>query len=77
VLDRATAIRTNRLHVGIGAALLGKQVELSDNSYGKIKAVYAASLSCFPRVSFTDSPTKIEITRQPVGSGVSQTMGAD
>jgi exopolysaccharide biosynthesis predicted pyruvyltransferase EpsI len=52
VLMRARAVHTNRLHVGIGAALLGKRVRLADNSYGKIKAVYEASLSGFKDVSF-------------------------
>lgn len=52
VLIRAHEVHTNRLHVGIGAALLGRQVRLADNSYGKIKAVYDASLSDLESVSF-------------------------
>ena len=38
-------IRTNRLHVGIAGCLLGKEVYLYDNSYGKISSVYDYSLS--------------------------------
>jgi len=51
-LDAARLVETNRLHVGIGAALLGKQVVLHDNSYGKIRAIYEASLQDWPNVSF-------------------------
>lgn len=37
-------IWTDRLHVGIAGFLLGKKVHLFDNSYGKNKAVYEASI---------------------------------
>jgi len=37
-------VRTDRLHVAIGALLLRKKVFLSDNSYGKNKAIYDHSL---------------------------------
>jgi len=37
-------VRTDRLHVAVGALLLGKKVFFSDNSYGKCKAVYDFSL---------------------------------
>lgn len=44
-------IRTDRLHVCISAALLGKQVEFYDNSYGKNSSVYFHSLHArFPNV---------------------------
>ena len=54
VLDTARRVETNRLHVGIGAALLGKEVILHDNSYGKIRAIYDASLRDWPNVRFSD-----------------------
>lgn len=38
-------VRTDRLHVAIGALLLGKKVFLYDNCYGKCRAVYDHSLS--------------------------------
>ena len=42
-------VRTNRLHVGIAAAMLDKDVELHENSYYKVRAVYQYSLaSRFP-----------------------------
>ena len=37
-------VRTNRLHIGIMSAMLGKQVHLFDNSYGKIRDVFDHSL---------------------------------
>jgi len=37
-------VRTDRLHVAIGALLLGIKVVLTDNSYGKNKAIYEHSL---------------------------------
>jgi exopolysaccharide biosynthesis predicted pyruvyltransferase EpsI len=37
-------ITTNRLHIGIGAALVGTPTVLRDNNYGKISAVYEQSL---------------------------------
>jgi exopolysaccharide biosynthesis predicted pyruvyltransferase EpsI len=40
----APPIVTDRLHVGIGAALLGKTCALYDNSYGKNAAVFTHSL---------------------------------
>jgi len=54
LLDTAQLVETNRLHVGIGAALLGKQVVLHDNSYGKIRAIYEASLKDWSNVRFAD-----------------------
>lgn len=51
-LSRYQAIRTNRLHVCIGAALLGKQVEFFDNSYYKCRAVYEHSLKDFANVRY-------------------------
>jgi exopolysaccharide biosynthesis predicted pyruvyltransferase EpsI len=46
-------VATDRLHVGIGAALLGKTCRLHDNSYGKNRAVYDHSIrNHFPAVVF-------------------------
>jgi exopolysaccharide biosynthesis predicted pyruvyltransferase EpsI len=50
------AVRTNRLHAGVAAALMGCEVTYLDNSYGKIGAVYDAWLSHLPQVSFERSP---------------------
>jgi exopolysaccharide biosynthesis predicted pyruvyltransferase EpsI len=51
-IGRADVIVTNRLHIGIAGALLGKRVQLYDNSYGKIRDVYESSLKGRALVSF-------------------------
>ena len=56
LIDRFKTVRTNRLHVGILSALLGKKVELYDNSYGKVRAVYEHSLrSRFDNITWCES----------------------
>ena len=52
VIGQAEVIFTNRLHVGIAGALLGKRVRLYDNSYGKIRDVYHSSLKNYALVRF-------------------------
>jgi exopolysaccharide biosynthesis predicted pyruvyltransferase EpsI len=51
----ASKITTDRLHVGIGSALLGVPCELRDNSYGKNEAVYQHSLKSFSNIRFIGS----------------------
>lgn len=46
---------TDRLHVAIGCALLGRRCELLDNSYNKNREIYAHSLTQFPSITFTQS----------------------
>lgn len=43
-LSRFDLIRTNRLHVSVAGALLGKSVELYPNNYDKNEAVYRFSM---------------------------------
>jgi exopolysaccharide biosynthesis predicted pyruvyltransferase EpsI len=45
MIDQYSAIATDRLHVAIGAILLGKRVFLSEGSYFKIRAIYNSSIS--------------------------------
>jgi exopolysaccharide biosynthesis predicted pyruvyltransferase EpsI len=52
-ISRFETICTNRLHVCIGAALLGRRVHFFPNDYFKNKLVFEASLEpYFPNVSF-------------------------
>lgn len=51
---------TNRLHVGIGAHLLGIETKLLDNSYGKIAAVYEQSLIKSKSLKLIKHPTHID-----------------
>lgn len=54
-VDCADAIITDRLHVGIAAALMGKEVYLLDNTYGKLSGVYQHSLKSNPHIHFCDT----------------------
>lgn len=54
-LQRYEQINTDRLHVAIGATLLGKRVRLYPNSYYKNKAVFDYSLKRFNNVRFVDN----------------------
>lgn len=51
-------IRSDRLHVSILAALLGRQVEMHPGVYYKNAAVHAYSLSSFRNVTFHAEPPK-------------------
>lgn len=67
-IGRFEIVHTNRLHVAIAAALMGRQVHLYANSYFKNRAIYDASLrSAFPNVTFHDDyaafPTQSEGAR--------------
>lgn len=53
-LKKYEQINTDRLHVAIGATLLGKQVKLFPNSYYKNKAVFDYSLKKFPNIKFIE-----------------------
>lgn len=47
-IDRAQRVVTDRLHVSLIAALLGKPVCLVENSYGKLSAVWELALQSWP-----------------------------
>ena len=49
-IDLFDEVYTDRLHVGIASALLGKKTVLFDNSYGKLSSVYDFSLRNFDNV---------------------------
>jgi exopolysaccharide biosynthesis predicted pyruvyltransferase EpsI len=54
-IDRFDIVRTNRLHVAIMSAMLGKTVYMSDNSYGKNRDVFLHSLAGrFPKLHWYD-----------------------
>ncbi|MFT3733155.1 MAG: polysaccharide pyruvyl transferase family protein [Hyphomicrobium sp.] len=55
---------TDRLHVAIACALLGKQCRLLDNSYNKNRGIYAHSLRGFDWLTF-DSAAGEKISDQP------------
>lgn len=49
-LARYKCVETDRLHIGIGAALLGRPVRLHANAYHKIRGIYEYSLRDDPRL---------------------------
>lgn len=52
LLQPVGKVRTNRLHVGVAAALMGREVRYLDNSYGKIRALYDTWLRDTPSMHF-------------------------
>jgi exopolysaccharide biosynthesis predicted pyruvyltransferase EpsI len=52
LVQGAREVVTNRLHAGVAAALMGRRVTYTDNSYGKIRAVYNSSLKDIATISF-------------------------
>jgi exopolysaccharide biosynthesis predicted pyruvyltransferase EpsI len=52
LVQGAREVVTNRLHAGVAAALMGRRVTYTDNSYGKIRAVYNSSLKDIETISF-------------------------
>jgi len=70
-IDMADIVVTDRLHVGIGAMLMGKKVFLLDNSYGKVSGVYERSMKQFPRVQFVDDVRNLPgVIKQTVAAGI-------
>lgn len=56
VLRRFRRIATNRLHMAVLAAILGKPVRMLDNSYGKNRGIYEDSMrDFFPDVTFVQN----------------------
>lgn len=53
-IARYRTIVTDRLHIGIGAALLGRQVRLFSGRDFKIGAIYRSSLTHLPNIEFLD-----------------------
>ena len=55
VVANARKVYTDRLHVSILGAILGKETYLLPNSYHKNKSTYDFSLKSFPNVTFIDT----------------------
>lgn len=65
-------VETDRLHVAIGASLLGIPTVLHDNNYGKNRAVYEYSLrQRFPELKFAEGPN-ISNSQTPADSAVAK-----
>ena len=64
-MRQADIIVTDRLHVGISAALLGLPCILADNSYGKISGVYEQSLRGQRGITLCSSAEELRAAIQP------------
>jgi hypothetical protein len=52
---KTEVVNTNRLHMGVAGALVGRQVNFHDNNYGKNRAVYEFSMAGrFDNVTWID-----------------------
>lgn len=56
VIARAKEVRTDRLHVAIGAQLMGRRAILKDNVYGKNFAVVRAYPELAPHIELLEEP---------------------
>ena len=65
LVGNACKVYTDRLHVAILSAILGKETYLYPNSYYKNKGVYEFSLSGFPNVKFIESHEFLGVDYQP------------
>ena len=66
-INRFETVVTDRLHVGIMAALYGKKVILHPNDYYKVRAVYLHSLERYRNVTFMDD---VDSDASPVRNGI-------
>jgi len=57
LIEGSNKVITDRLHVAILAAILGKETVLLPNSYYKNRGVYEFSLSKYPNVKFVSNPS--------------------
>jgi len=64
IIETSKRIYTDRLHVAILAAILGKETVLYPNSYYKTRGIYEYSLSNYPNVKFVPSPPSLEELQQ-------------
>jgi exopolysaccharide biosynthesis predicted pyruvyltransferase EpsI len=70
ILSQGRAIVTDRLHAHVWAILMGKPSVVVDNSYGKIRPIFEATLHRFDDAHFARDNAELE---QAIGS-VSQTL---
>lgn len=64
LIETSKRVYTDRLHVAIPAAILGKETILYPNSYYKNRGVYDYTLSNYPNVKFTPFPPSPEELKQ-------------
>lgn len=64
LISQFECVETDRLHMAVLAALIGRTVRLEPSSYFKIKAIFDYTLHRFPAVSFQDRSSDYSLTEQ-------------
>jgi glycosyltransferase involved in cell wall biosynthesis/exopolysaccharide biosynthesis predicted pyruvyltransferase EpsI len=72
-INEVDVVVTDRLHVGVGAALLGKHLVWLDNSYGKVHGVYQNSMAHIPHIHFVHSKMELDAVLKDLASSASPT----
>jgi exopolysaccharide biosynthesis predicted pyruvyltransferase EpsI len=70
-INEVDVVVTDRLHVGVGAALLGKHLVWLDNSYGKVHGVYQNSMAHIPHIHFVHSKMELDAVLKDLASSAS------
>ena len=69
-LNKFDSVKTDRLHICIGAALLGKRIEFYPNSYFKCRAVYEYSLKDrYPNIIWVEPRSGPGNLNKPISGG--------
>ncbi len=55
-VNRVDVVISDRLHISVGAAMLGKQTIMLDNNYGKLSGVWQRSMQQMPHVHLCRTP---------------------
>lgn len=64
IVDTFDTIITDRLHVGVAALLMGKNIFWLDNSYKKVSGIYQQTLKNHPNIHFTNHiPNAISLSK--------------
>jgi glycosyltransferase involved in cell wall biosynthesis/exopolysaccharide biosynthesis predicted pyruvyltransferase EpsI len=72
-INEVDVVVTDRLHVGVGAALLGKHLVWLDNSYGKVHGVFQNSMAHIPHIHFVHSKMELDAVLKDLASSASLT----
>lgn len=64
LISQFECVETDRLHMAVLAALLGRTVRLEPSSYFKIKAIFEYTLHRFPTVSFEERGSDYTLAEQ-------------
>lgn len=64
LMNQFQCVETDRLHMAVLAALIGRTVKLEPSSYFKIKAIFDYTLHRFPTVTFADRRSDYTLAEQ-------------